>query len=94
MDKGLESMFTRAKELLRELEEEYNSCLPDRTVTEKIKNLTHEVLEKLRNTLDPTMVKAWKKFIAPNLSEEEQKKALKRVFFPIRDNLDSSTVMS
>jgi type II secretory pathway predicted ATPase ExeA len=57
MDKELESMFTRAEKLLGELEEEYNSCLHVKNVTEEAKHLTHEVLEKLKNVLNHTMAK-------------------------------------
>jgi len=81
MDNYLESMFVRTEVWLGELEEEYNICLHSRTVSNKAKNLTHEILEKLKNTLDHTMSKFWIKYIAPNLSEEERKKV--RPGFPI-----------
>jgi len=47
----VESMLDRADELLRELKDEYDGCLQAHSVTERAKNLTHEVLEKLRNAL-------------------------------------------
>jgi hypothetical protein len=56
MDTQLASMLGRADELLMELEDEYNNCLKAQNITERAKNLTHEVLEKLRSALDHTMV--------------------------------------
>ncbi len=80
-------MLDRADELLRALEDEYNACLQTHNVTERSRNLTHEVLEKLRNTLDHTMRIGWEKYIAPTLSKQEIKRA--RVYFPIADDLNS-----
>lgn len=68
MSSQVESMLERADELLRELEDEYKKCLQTHNVTERAQNITHEVLEKLRNTLDHTMRTAWDKYIAPYLS--------------------------
>lgn len=87
MDKHLESMFARAKKLLGELKEEYTICLHSRTVSDEAKNLTHEVLEKLKNILDNTMSKFWIKYIAPNLSEEEREKV--RPGFPIGNSFNA-----
>jgi hypothetical protein len=86
MSVQVDSMLDRADELLKELQNEYDSCLQAHSVTERAKNLTHEVLEKLRNTLDHTMRMAWDKYIALNLSEQDKKRA--RVYFPIVDNLN------
>ena len=85
MSSHLESMLDRAEELLRELENEYENCLKDKNVTERAKNLTHEILEKLRSALDHTMRIAWEKCVAPNLSEHDKERA--RVYFPIASNL-------
>ncbi len=87
MDKGLESMFTRAEKLLGELEKEYNSCLHAKNVTEEAKHLTHEVLEKLKNALNHTMAKAWEKIIAPDLSAADKKK--RDISFPTSNSLQS-----
>ncbi len=46
MDTELESMLDRADELVVDLEGEYKKCLQLQNVTERAKNLTHEVLEK------------------------------------------------
>jgi hypothetical protein len=87
MDTQLASMLGRADELLMELEDEYNNCLKAQNITERAKNLTHEVLEKLRSALDHTMVIAWNKYIAPNLSEQDKSRA--RVYFPTVGNLNA-----
>lgn len=84
MDSELQSMLDRAGELLKELKDEYESSLGVQKVTNKAKILTHEILEKLRHALDHTMSRAWEKFIAPNLSEEDKEKA--HVYFPIGKN--------
>lgn len=87
MDKELESMFARAEELLEELEEEYNNYLHTKKVSRRARNLTHEVLEKLKDALEHTLRKAWEKFIAPNLSDEDKQKA--RIYFPAENDLNS-----
>ena len=87
MSSQVESMLVRADELLKELDDEYKNCLQARNVNERAKNLTHEVLEKLRSALDHTMRIAWDKYIAPNLSEQDKKRAY--VYFPIVDNLNA-----
>ena len=81
------SMLNRADELLRELENEYKKCLQSQGVTERAENLTHEVLEKLRSVLDHMMRTAWEKYVDPNLSERDKKRA--RVYFPIVDDLNA-----
>jgi len=59
MGPELKSILDRADELLKDLEGEYTRCLHSHKVTERAKNITHEILEKLRNALDQTMRKAW-----------------------------------
>ncbi len=87
MDPELESMLDRADELIRDLEAEYKNCLKAQNVSERAKNLTHEVLEKLKNVLDHTMRRAWRKYIAPNLLERDRERVL--VYFPIASDLHS-----
>lgn len=84
MDSELKSMLDRADELLDELKDEYESSASAQKVTGRAKNLTQEILEKLRHALDHTMSRAWEKFIAPNLSKEDRESA--RVYFPIGKN--------
>ena len=85
MDSGLKSMLDRANELLDELYDEYESSFKVQKVTDKAKNLTHEILEKLRHALDHTMSRVWEKFFAPSLSKEDRESA--HVYFPIGKNL-------
>jgi hypothetical protein len=87
MQPELESILDRAEELLKDLETECESCLKSQCVSERAKNLTHEVLDKLRIALDHVMNRAWEKFVTPTLSEKDKKRA--RVYFPITDDLDS-----
>ncbi len=90
MDSELKSMLDRAGELLKELKDEYESSLSDQKVTNRAKVLTHEILEKLRHTLDHIMNRVWEKFLAPNLSKKDRKSAL--VYFPIGKNLHTMTL--
>jgi len=83
----LESLLDRADELLKDLEKEYEKCLHSKEVSERAKNITHEVLEKLRNALDQTMWKVWDKYISPNISDKCREHA--RVYFPITGGLNS-----
>jgi len=85
MDTELEGMLDRADELFGDLEDEYKKCLQLQNVTARAKNLTHEVLEKLRHSLDHTMYIIWEKHIAPTLSEQKRKRA--RIYFPITNKL-------
>lgn len=87
MDPELESTLDRADELLRELEDEYKKSLQAQNVSERARNLTDEVLQKLRNALDHTMTGVWGKYIAPNLSQRDRERA--RVYFPIANDLNS-----
>jgi hypothetical protein len=81
MDSELESMLDRADELVGDLEDEYQKCLKSRHITRRAQNITHEVLEKLRNAIDHAMWRAWDKHVSPNLSEKDRNRA--RVYFPI-----------
>jgi len=87
MNLEIKSILDRADELFKDLEEEYKDCLHTHKITGRAKNITHEVLEKLRNTLDQTMMRAWEKYILPNLSDQQKKRA--RVYFPVAEDLKS-----
>ncbi len=89
MDAELESMLDRADELIDDLKDEYQKCLNSQTVTMRAQNLTHEVLEKLRHTLDHAMWRAWEKHVSPNLSEKDRSRTRKQVYFPIANDLSS-----
>lgn len=85
MDAELESMLDRADELIGDLADEYKNCLKAKNVTRRAQNITHEVLEKLRHTLDHAMRRAWDKHVSPHLSEEDRERA--HVYFPITTGL-------
>ncbi len=87
MNLEIKSILDRADELLKDLEEEYKDCLQTHTITARAKNITHEVLEKLRSALDQTMMRAWEKYILLNLSDQQKKCA--RVYFPVAGDLNS-----
>ncbi len=81
MDSDIKSQLDRAKELKKELEESYNSDLKSKIVSDKTRNLTQEILTKIRSLLDQAMCKFFEKEIAPSLSNENKNKA--RVYFPL-----------
>lgn len=57
MNQDFQSQIDRAKELLKELEEVCNDDLKTQNVSGKTKNLSQEVLTKIRHTLDRSMYK-------------------------------------
>jgi len=81
MDHDIKSQIKRAKELLRDLEESCNTDLKKKSVSERTKNLTQEVLTKMRHVLDQSMRRFFEKIIAPDLSPNEKDKV--KVYFPI-----------
>lgn len=87
MNLEINSILDRADELLKDLEEEYKDCFQTHKITTRAKNITHEVLEKLRSALDHTMMRAWGKYISPNLSDQQKKRA--RIYFPVAGDLNS-----
>lgn len=87
MNLEIKSILDRADELLKDLEEEYKDCLQTHKITAWSKNITHEVFEKLRSALDQTMMRAWEKYISPNLSDQQKKRV--RVYFPVAGDLNS-----
>lgn len=89
MDSELESMLDRADELIGNLEDEYKNCLTAKNITKRAQNITHEVLEKLRHTLDHAMWRVWDKYVSPNLSEQDRSRTRRHVYFPITSDLDS-----
>ena len=81
MDQDIQSQLSRAKELLRELESACNNDLQAKNVSGKTKNLSQEVLLKIRHLLDQSIYKFFEKYYFPKLSEADKKSA--RVYFPI-----------
>lgn len=90
MNPDIQSQLNRAKELKKELDESSNADLKSKTISDKTRNLTQEILVKIRSILDQAMYSFFEKEIAPNLSDEEKKKV--KVYFPLvskKDDLKS-----
>lgn len=90
MEKSIQSQLDRAKELLQELEKSCNVDLESQNVSEKTKNLTQEVLLKIRHLLDQVIYKFFEKYYFSSLSDLDKKIA--KVYFPIvskKDDLKS-----
>lgn len=81
MDQDIQSQLDRAKELLQELENACNTDLQAKDVSGKTKNLSQEVLLKIRHLLDQSVYKFFEKYYSPNLSGVDKKSA--KVYFPI-----------
>ncbi|KKT01252.1 MAG: hypothetical protein UW07_C0039G0022 [Candidatus Nomurabacteria bacterium GW2011_GWF2_43_8] len=81
MDEDIQSQIERAKELMRELEKACNDDLQAKNVSGKTKNLSQEVLLKIRHLLDQAVYKFFEKHYFPNLSDSEKKAT--KVYFPI-----------
>jgi hypothetical protein len=81
MDQDIQSQLDRAKELLQELESACNTDLQAKDVSGKTKNLSQEVLLKIRHLLDQSIYKFFEKYYLPNLSDIDKKSA--KIYFPI-----------
>ncbi len=79
--RDIESQIDRAEELLKELEDSAKDDLNTKTISEKTRNLTQEVLVKMRSVFDQTMRRFYEIHIESTLSSSEKKKA--RIYFPI-----------
>lgn len=81
MDGDIKSQIERAKELLTELEKSANTDLSRKEVSDRTRNLTQEILVKMRSIFDQSMYKFFEKSISSKLSDEEKERA--KVYFPI-----------
>ena len=81
MDKDIESQIDRAKELFDELKASTKKDLAKKTVSAKTRNLTQEILVKMRSVFDQSMYQFFDKKISLTLTKKEKDKA--RVYFPI-----------
>ena len=81
MDQDIQSQLDRAKELLQELKNSCGTDLNSQNISEKTKNLTQEVLSKIRNLLDQSIHRFFEKHYLQKLAEADQKSA--KVYFPI-----------
>ena len=80
MEQDIQLQLERAKELLRGLEETCNNDLQARDVSGKTRNLSQEVLLKVKHLLDQVFYRFFEKHYLPNLSDSDRKAA--RVYFP------------
>jgi hypothetical protein len=81
MHTDFESQIDRAKELFNDLEKACNADLLSKKVSDKTKNLSQEVLLKMRHLLDQAIYQYFEKHYFPKLSSEDRKTA--KVYFPI-----------
>src|SRR3989338_10412974 len=81
MDQDIQSQLERARELLQDLEAACNNDLQAKNVSGKTKNLSQEVLTKIKHLLDQVIYKFFEKHYLQNLSEVDKKSA--KVYFPI-----------
>jgi len=87
MNQEIKSQINRAKELLGELKESCNKDLASKTVSDKTRNLTQEVLVKMGSVFDQAIRLFFKQKVEPELAQEEKKRA--KVYFPFAKDLDS-----
>ncbi len=81
MDQDFQSQLDRAKELLQALEKACDDDLRAKDVSGKTKNLSQEVLLKVRHLLDQSIYKFFEKRYLSSLSDADKKSA--KVYFPI-----------
>lgn len=81
MDREMSGMFERAVELARDLLAEYDACAQAGQVSERAKNLFHEIMVKLRSALDITMNRLFVK--STSLAGSKRANAGRSVYFPI-----------
>jgi len=86
MNKEIQSQLDRARELKKELDESSNSDLKSHMISDKTRNLTQEILVKIRSILDQALYHFFEKEIAPNLNEKDKKNA--KVYFPLVSKLN------
>lgn len=86
MDSELQGILDRADELTEEFRKEFERCIENMSVTERAKNIFHEVLIKLRSALDITMSRVWSKYVSPDWPQQKEKP---KIYFPIRDDQQS-----
>lgn len=79
----INSQIDRANTILEELKQSGNNDLLQQEISDKTKNLTQEVLVKMRSVFDQTMNSFYDNFIEPNLETNEKRP---NVYFPIVNN--------
>ncbi|GBR17552.1 hypothetical protein [Asaia spathodeae] len=74
----------RAEQFLREMEAEYKKCFAIKSVTPLAQQLTHDVCEKIKSSLDRIAYHYFTQWIKPSLAADDVAKA--RIYFPIADD--------
>jgi len=77
----MQGIFDRADELTQELLQEYGACAQRGEVSERAKNLFHEVLVKVRSALDFAMNRIYN--VHSTLPSKKKTAMAKHVLFPI-----------
>ena len=86
LDDEMRGIFDRADELLQDLAQEYQACAQVSKVSERVKNLFHEVLVKVRSALDFAMNRIYSKH--STLRGKAKIKRGRNVGFPIYEDKD------
>lgn len=81
MDEDIKLQLDRAKELLQDLENTCRAELQAKMVSGKTRNLSQEVLLKIRHLLDQAMYKFFEKHYFSSITDSDKKSI--RVYFPI-----------
>jgi len=84
LDDEMKGIFDRADELTQNLAQEYQACAQQTEVSERAKNLFHEVLIKLRSALDFAMNRIYCKYTT--LQGKNKTKQEHSAGFPIFEN--------
>ncbi len=74
--KEIDGMLKRSEELLHDLSNEYHECISEDKITERLKNITHEIIEKDRHILDKIMRTIWNNYSLSNKDRHD-------IYFPI-----------
>lgn len=83
MNSDFQAQIDRTKELYDELEGFYYSDLKNQMISTDTRNRVQEILVKNRRVFDQAMQKFFDEKIAPNLTNQEIKKA--KIYFPIAE---------
>jgi len=80
----MQGIFDRADELTQELIREYDACAQQGMVSERAKNLFHEVMVKIMSSLDFAMNRIFDKYTSH--ADEKKTRIGKNVYFTIFDD--------
>lgn len=82
-DEELACELDAVDEAFADLLKEYEQCIATDQATPRARRLTHDIIEKVRHTLDKVAFRIWEKQVAPGLDKKAREKV--RLYFPIRD---------